>query len=171
MRRDAIERLLPAVFQAAAQADGGRNPMAALLDVMQMLHEPTEGSLAALDNLFAPYRTPDKFMPYLARWVAVEHLGGDSGGIPVARLRDLVHQATTLARWRGTKVGLLLALKLATGVDGFTIEEPRAFHFIIRVPDTAADQLELVKTLVAAEKPAATTCEIIVAPDAEGAPS
>jgi phage tail-like protein len=169
MQRQAIERLLPAAFQRAA-VDG--SPLAALLDVMEAMHAPDEAVLADIDDLFAPYRAPDRFIAYLARWVALDHLvnqprpGVASQLMPIGRLRDLVAQGATLARWRGTPYGMRLALRTATGVDGFVIDEPvdRPFHIVVRVPQAAAAQLALIVRLVEAEKPAATTSEVLVDP-------
>jgi phage tail-like protein len=167
MRRAAIERLLPAAYQRAS-VDG--SVLRALIDVMETLHIPDEQILAESDELFAPYRTPDRFAAYLLRWVAMDHvLAGpsrDAAALPVGRLRDLVAEGAALARWRGTPYGMRRALSIATGVRGFVIDEPadRAFHFVVRTPQAAADQLALIQRVVEAEKPAATTFEVRVDP-------
>lgn len=154
MRRASIERLLPAVYQRAATPG---TVLSALLDAMEKLHAPTEDALAAVEDLFHPYRTPDRLLPFLARWVAVDD------ALPVDRLRDLVAHAAGLAQRRGTAAGLRAFLDIATGVPGFAIEEPpdRPFHVVVRVPPAAAHQIELVRRIVALEKPAATTCSVV----------
>ncbi|KAB1903870.1 phage tail protein, partial [Micromonospora sp. AMSO31t] len=161
MRRAAIERLLPAAYQRAA---GPGSVLSALLDVMEALHAPDEAVLADVDALFAPYRTPDGFVAYLTRWVAMDHVVAAPRTdaplpLPVGRLRDLVAHGALLARWRGTPYGMRTALELATGVTGFVLEEPadRPFHVVVRVPPAAADRLALVTRIVEAEKPAAVT--------------
>ncbi|GAA4468858.1 phage tail protein [Phytohabitans houttuyneae] len=164
MHREAIERLLPAAFQDAATPG---SPLAALLGVMEALHEPAERALDAADALYLPYRTRDGFVDFLARWVAVDHLRsapGDAEPMPIGRLRNLVAEGAMLARWRGTPEGMRMALSVATGVTTFVIEEPpdRPFHFVVRVPAAAAGQLPLIMRIVAAEKPAASTSELIV---------
>lgn len=166
MRHQAIERLLPAAYQRAAMPG---SVLGALLDVMEAMHAPDEAVLDSVDHLFAAYRTREQLLPYLARWLALDHLVPQArpGGaarlpVPAGRLRNLVAEGATLAQWRGTPDGLRRMLEVATGVTGFTIEEPadRPFHVVVRVPPTAVDQLALVRRIVAAEKPAATTAEV-----------
>ncbi len=158
MRSDQIARLLPVAYQRAVTPG---SVLSALLGSMQELHAPSEAVLAAVDTLAAAYRAPDALVPFLTRWVALDHLGV-AGTLPAGRLRDLVARGAYLARWRGTASGLRALLETATGVPGFTVEEPagRPFHIVIRVPAPAADRLELVRHLVALEKPAATTCDV-----------
>lgn len=174
MRRAAIERLLPAAYQRAA---GPGSVLGALLDVMEALHAPDEAVLADVDALFDPYRTPDGFVAYLTRWVAMDHVVAAPRAdaplpLPAGRLRDLVAHGALLARWRGTPYGMRTALELATGVTGFVLDEPpeRPFHLVVRVPPAAADRLALVTRIVEAEKPAAVTVEVLASPvDAEPA--
>jgi phage tail-like protein len=157
MRRESIERLLPAAYQRAATP---ASPLGALLEVMEMLHAPSEARLAAVDDLFAPYRTPDAFVAFLARWVAIgDHLIGTTD---VGRLRDLIANAAYLAQWRGTAAGLIRVIELATGLSGVEVCEPRPFHVLVSLPATGAAHLELVRRIASAEKPAATTCEVVV---------
>jgi phage tail-like protein len=164
MRRQAIERLLPAMYQRAATPGG---VLYALLDVMESMHAPSEATLAAVDDLVAPYRTPDALVPFLIGWVALDHIAprGRTQSIPVGRLRNLVGRSAELAAWRGTAFGLRTMLETVTGVTGFIIEEPadRPFHIAVRVPPAALDQIDLVRRVVAAEKPAATTCAVVPA--------
>jgi phage tail-like protein len=167
MRHQAIERLLPAAYQRAAAPGSVLN---ALLDVMETMHAPDEAVLDTVDDLFAAYRTQDSFVPFLARWLVLDHLlpqprAGRNDArlpVPVGRLRDLVAEGAALAQWRGTPDGLRRTLEVATGVGGFTIDEPpdRPYHFVVRVPPAAADQLALIRRVVEAEKPAATTTEV-----------
>ncbi|GAA5010861.1 phage tail protein [Actinopolymorpha pittospori] len=155
MRRPAIDRLLPTTYQQAA---GPGTVLGGLLDAMERLHAPDEDLLDRVEDIAAPYRAPDQLVPYLARWVVLDHLS--SARIPVGRLRDLVANGADLARWRGTRRGLVRFLEIATGVPGFSIEEPRPFAFVVRVPEAAADQGDLIRRIVEAEKPAATTYEV-----------
>jgi len=168
MRRAAIERLLPSAYQRASVPG---SVLHALIGVMETLHEPDERILAESDELVSPYRTPDPFPAYLLHWVAMDHVLAAptreaANALPVGRLRDLVAEGALLAQWRGTPFGLRRALRLATGVSGFVIDEPpdRAFHFVVRAPQAAADRLPLVRRIVEAEKPAATTFEVVVDP-------
>ena len=172
MRRAAIERLLPAVYQRTAGPGG---VLGAVLDVMEQLHAPDEARLETVDDLFAPYRTPDGFVGFLASWLALDPFAppGSAGGlangarppsVPVGRLRDLVATGAELAQWRGTATGLIGMVETALGVSGVQVQEPpgRAFHFVVRVPASAAGQLDLVRRITEAVKPAATTYEVTI---------
>jgi phage tail-like protein len=166
MRHQAIERLLPYAYQRAATS---ASVLSALLHVMEDMHAPDEAVLETVDDLFAAYRAPDRLLPFLARWLALDHLIPQGGAgqaerlpIPIGRLRDLVAEGAALAQLRGTPEGLRRILEIATGVTGFAIEEPvsRPYHFVVRVPPAAADQLGLIRRVVDTEKPAATTAEV-----------
>ncbi|MGW5555650.1 phage tail protein [Micromonospora sp. NPDC003944] len=166
MRRSAIERLLPAAYQRACVPG---SVLWALLDVMEGLHAPDEAVLAEVDALFDPYRAPDALVVRLTRWVAMDHVVASPRPdaplpLPVGRLRDLVANAALLARWRGTPYGIRRALELATGMSGFTIDEPaeQPFHVVVRVPAAAAGQLAVITRIVEAEKPASATVEIVL---------
>lgn len=188
MRAEAIERLLPAVFRAGAQP---ASPLAAVLAAMEALHQPAESRLAGLDLIFDPRRTPDAFVPLLARWLDLDRLLEERPGmahpgsgrpprdrsgrltdtIEIGRLRELTAAAAYLSRWRGTAKGLKLFLETATGVQGFGIDEqvlgqngrPRPFHLKVLVPAAAAPQLPLVRRIVELEKPAYETFETEIA--------
>lgn len=166
MRHEAIERLLPSAYQREA-ATG--TVLSALLHVMQDMHAPDEAVLETVDDLFAAYRTRQRLLPYLARWLALDHLLPQAGigpsaplPMPAGRLRNLIAEGASLAQLRGTPEGLCRTLEIATGVTGFAIEEPasRPYHFVVRVPAAAADQLLFIRRIVDAEKPAATTAEV-----------
>ena len=145
MRRAAIERLLPAAYQRDASGTG---VLTALLAVMESLHAPSEGTLAAVDDLFGPYRAPDRLMPFLAGWVALDHVvaAGASravqsgAGRPDPGPRRPRRRTGPVARHRGRTPALL---QTATGCAGFVIDEPpeRPFHIVVRVPAAAADHL------------------------------
>jgi phage tail-like protein len=162
MRSDQIALLLSAAYQRAATPG---SVLSALLDAMEEPHAPSEAVLAAGDTLAAPYQAPAPLLPFLTRWVALDHLG-IADAVPACRLRDLIACGAYLARWRGTATGLRALLETTTGVTGFTIEEDadRLFHIVVRVPAEAAGHMDLLRRLVALEKPAATTCELVVEP-------
>jgi phage tail-like protein len=165
------------MFQRAA---GEHTVVGAVLDVMAELHEPDEAILAGIDGIFDPYRTPDRFVPFLARWVDLDRVLPPDvpPGEPVpfapgyGCLRNLVATGAELAQWRGTSAGLRWFLRLATGVDGFTVVEDlvdRPFHIEVHVPPDAVPYRELVERIVAMEKPAFVTASVVV-PD-ESAPA
>ncbi|MFL5757068.1 MAG: phage tail protein [Chloroflexota bacterium] len=148
MRRDEIERFLPAVYQLAlhpfAVADEPETPdaprtigpdplLGALLDTMEMLHAPVEDVLANLDRYIDPERAPARFVPFLAGWLDLDWLLVASPDEPspaapllatgLDRLRALVTRAADLTRREATPAGLVDFLETATGVEGFAIHE------------------------------------------------
>jgi phage tail-like protein len=171
MRRDAIERLLPTMYQVASVPG---TVLATILGEMEALHTPDEAILARIDDVFDPYRTSEGFVSFLARWVDLdrflvdEHTAIGSGPVDdsfpsgVGRLRNLVAISAGLAQWRGTAGGLRWLLETATGIPGFAVEEPeeRPFHIIVRVPAGAEPWMALVRRIVTMEKPAYTTAEV-----------
>jgi phage tail-like protein len=174
MKREAIEELLPAVFRQTSRPG---SPLRAILESMEELHAPPESVLAELDRYFDPYRTPDSFVPFLARWMDLTRLfqdpsrpeiGPNYDVIDLGRLRELIAAAARLARWRGTPQGLLTFLTIATGVTGFEIEEgvagdrnePRPFHIKVRITPDAEPYRQLCDRIVRLEKPAYVTYEL-----------
>jgi phage tail-like protein len=170
MQRPQIDRLLPGMYQRVAEPG---TMLAAALDVMAELHERDEEILTGIDAYFDPYRAPDGHLAFLARWVDLDRLlppdAATDQPVPFPSgygcLRNLIAGAADLAQWRGTSAGLRWFLQLATGVAGFTIDEAvpgRVFHIRVHVPEAAAPYLELVERIVAMEKPAFVTAEMIV---------
>ena len=174
MKQSEIKQLLPEILQRTVRSGG---PLHALLAVMEDLHAPSEATLDELETYVDPYRTPDRFVPYLARWVDLDRLlpesTEDTDGPPhfpsgLGRLRELVAVAAFLSKWRGTRRGLLAFLETATGIDGFQIreqapgthEEHRPYHLDIQVPPDAAAYRELIEQIVEMEKPAYVTYEL-----------
>ncbi|MFD5623722.1 phage tail protein [Streptomyces yangpuensis] len=69
-----------------------------------------------LDNLpsyFDPRLAPADFLAWLASWVG----GADDPDWPTALRREAVARAVELHRWRGTRRGLVEALRLVLGVS------------------------------------------------------
>ncbi len=183
MRRNEIEGLLPEIFQRTIRPG---NPLFALLDVMELLHAPSEQVLERLDAFFDPYRAPDRLVPYLARWVDLERFladssGGDGESAPgqvsdpfpsgTGRLRELIADVAFLSKWRGTAKGLLRFLETATGVQGFEVHErvlgsdgrPRPFHIRVRAPSETEIYRGLIERIIENEKPAYVTYELAFA--------
>jgi phage tail-like protein len=172
MKRTEIERLLPGIFQRTVRPG---NPTFALLEVMEALHAPSEAILDDVDRIFDPHRTPDGFLPFLARWVNLERLfagSRDRGSLRSSflltagrgRLRELIAAAADLWRWRGTRKGLVLFLETATGVRGFEISgdlrddgTPEPFGLVVRIPAAAEGHEPLIERILDLEKPAHVT--------------
>jgi phage tail-like protein len=178
MKRVEIERLLPSVIERTVQL---RGPLAAILDVMEALHLPSEAALARFDAAFDPRRTSDDFVPYLARWVDMDRLFDQPRGPATSqrsrraistgsgRLRELVASAAYLSRWRGTAKGLQRFLRTATGENDFDIKEnvdgdgrPKAFHFVVIAPASISPHQRLIKRIIESEKPAYVTYELVI---------
>jgi phage tail-like protein len=175
MKSAEIAQFLPAVFRNRLEGDA---VLSSVLDVMEMLHAPIEAVLAEIDATYDPRRASAPFVAMLARWVDLERVD-DTGtdrtarladDVPVGRLRELVARSFEISQWRGTSRGLALFLELATGVDGFLIEEPSAndpasaFHLRVHVPAAAANAMRLIERIVDSEKPAYTTWESLITP-------
>jgi phage tail-like protein len=176
MRASDIAGLLPWVYQRTLVPG---SPLDAMLASMEGLQAPADGALASLDRYFDPRRAPDGFVPYLARWLALdwvlvrpaEHYyapGGTDEPIQsgVGRLRELVAAATFLAQRRGTASGIVRFLELATGVSGFAVDERvpgRPFFVAFTMPKAAQPYETMVRTIIEAEKPAYLEYELQVA--------
>ena len=175
MKATQIKRLLPGVFQTAAE---GATPLATILKIMEGMHAPTEAILNRLEAYFDPHRTPDAFVPYLASWVDLENLLDQHGSTDasfstgVGRLRELTAAAVLLSKWRGTRKGLSLFLETATGLTDFTINEMVAdsrgemipFHMHILAPAAATAHRAVIERIVDLEKPAYVTYDLEFAP-------
>lgn len=169
MKQTGIEQLLPEIMRRTL---GAGKPMNAILGVMEELHAPAEAHLARIDQLFNPYATPARFVPYLASWLDLERFFEVSGSEPVTsgggRVRELIARAAWLSQWRGTGRGLIAFLETATGAAGFTIDEhaqQQAFHISVRVPGALAHHRALIARIVDSEKPACVTAEIHYDPE------
>jgi phage tail-like protein len=176
MKQNDIKRLLPTVFQRAVRP-GAQSPLFALLQVMEDLHQPSEVVLAQIETYFDPRRAPDQFVPYLAQWVDLEWILTESPAkdSPASRslpsgmglLRELVAAAAFLAKWRGTRAGLLRFLQIATGLKGFDLVEnvtasgqPRPYHLWIRAPKDTTKYQAMIDRIISLEKPAYVTYEL-----------
>ncbi|WP_250454440.1 phage tail protein [Caballeronia sp. ATUFL_M2_KS44] len=182
MKRREIEALLPALFSNAAQQ--GNAVLNALLEVMEALHERPEAILRDFDAWFDPLRTPDAFVPWLARWVDLDRFFVRSSrtgaaapvSVGVGRLRELIRQASYLSKWRGTRKGLIAFLETAVGVSGFEVHEAveqadgsvKAFHIRVSMPASAERHRVLIEQIIQSEKPAHITYELQVLGNAQG---
>jgi len=178
MKRSEIERLLPNVFRRTVRSD---NPLLAILEVMSALHEPSEAVLERLDATFNPFRAREDFVPFLACWLDLERLFDEPPGLThtrytsrppistgIERLRALTAAAAYLSQWRGTRKGLDLFLEIATGIEGFVIEEqvpgpdgqPIPFHLRVIAPEVVKPHQSLIERIIESEKPAYVTYEL-----------
>ena len=182
MKRSEIESLLPSVVQRAIRP---LSPLSAILDVMEALLRPSEQALTRLAAAFDPRRTPDDFVPFLARWVDMDRLfaeGHDAESIVwsrstistgLGRLRELVASAAYISRWRGTTKGLLRFLHTATGYKDFEIKEnvdgdgqPKLFHLVVIAPASMQPHKVLIERIIESEKPAYVTYDLVIKSEA-----
>ena len=180
MDRARIARYLPENYQLAAADE--RGALSAILAVMEGMHAPAERVLRSLDSFVDPYRASDPFVLMQASWLGLDRYfewSGGSVGVGDARfaagndrLRLLIAELPSLVRSRGTRLALTRFLEVATGVPGFVIEDAndfgttRTFHLIVHVPKDAVPLIDLVRRIVAGERPAHATYEIRL-PEAE----
>jgi hypothetical protein len=159
---------------------------------MEALHRPSEEILGEVETTFMAYRAPQRFVPYLARWVDLDRFFLASSNecpesneavprrsIGLGNLRELIAAAAYLSQWRGTSRGLVLFLETATGVQGFEIDEqvpaadglPRPFHLLVRAPGGTETHRALIERIIEQEKPAYVTYELEFAQEEqEGTP-
>jgi phage tail-like protein len=176
VKAEEIGYLLPGVFQRTMRPGGA---LLALLKAMDAMHAPAQNALEHFDAILDPWRTPDPFVPMLARWVDLERIfeRRSQGKEPalhqlmptgLGRLRALIAAAAYLSQWRGTRKGLLLFLQIGTGLSGFQIDEqvmgqdgkPRSFHVRISAPTAAESARELIEQIIESERPAHVTYEL-----------
>lgn len=169
MKRTGIEQLLPEIMRRTL---GAGKPMDAILGVMESLHAPAEDCLLHIEQVFNPYATERRFVPYLASWVDLDRFFDASASEPISsgsgRVRELIARAAWLSKWRGTERGLLAFLETATGATGFAVDEQAGrapFHIRVRVPAALAPHRALIARIVASEKPAYVTAEIEYEPE------
>lgn len=158
MKRERIAELLPTVFRRALPHSP---PLAAVLGVMEAMHGPSENALAHFGDALNPRTAPDRFVPFLASWTGLDFVSEGATPIDLSRLRELIAMSSILAKWRGTATGLILFVEIATGLRGFSVEEPRPFHFVLRAPLAALPWQELIERIVATEKPAYVTSDVV----------
>jgi hypothetical protein len=168
MRPPEIALLLPEVYRTGLGEDGALD---ALLEVMSKLHGSLEDAIAEPAMLVDPRRAPDRLTPILASWVGLRRYL-DTEGDPLGDrpdpgdLRELAVIGAELGRRRGSSDSLRLFLETATGTGGFAISEDaaRPFHFRVTLPAAARSRKDLILKIIAAEKPAFATFDLIENP-------
>jgi phage tail-like protein len=105
-------------LQLDGHAIGVYRPRATPADFLARFLANTEGVLTTLEDRVAhahllsdPTSAPAEGLDWLAGWVGIAF----DPALPEARRRDWLRAAGELARWHGTRRGLLLALDVATG--------------------------------------------------------
>ena len=177
MERARILRYLPENYQLAAIDE--RGVMGAMLAIMEAMHAPVDRVLRSIDAYFDPFRAPDPFVLMQASWLGLDRYFDWSGGVPgvgdarypagTDQLRLLIAEFPQLVRSRGTNHSLTRFLEVATGVRGFVVEDGKsadeAFHVVVQCPAAAKPLEDLVKRVVAGERPAHATWEVRIIAD------
>jgi phage tail-like protein len=171
-----IVNYLPQIYQRTDLT--GRNFVRDFLWVVQHLQFETDEKLENLEQYFDPHECPERFLPYLASWVALTLEAGWSE----TKKRSLIKKAVELYHLRGTPRGLKVYLRIFTGVEPTIIENAwpfdglvvgmsstvgvdtvlthhvnKAHSFIVHIPlpfgDVDVDTLRRIHRIIEQEKP------------------
>lgn len=164
MSPEKVALILPAIVQSAIERG---SPLDALVRVMAELHSSVEAETGRFPATLSPWETPEPFVPMLERWVGL----GPGIAVDEVHTRHLIERAAGLWRMRGTELGIVRLLELATGLTGYRVragEEP--FALVLEAPAEARDQENRVRRIVHAMKPAAVRFGGIAYPSEGGEP-
>jgi phage tail-like protein len=147
------------------------------LHIFEDILQPLEAMVDNIPYYFDPGMTPGTFLPWLASWLGLVL----DERWPTDRHRELITSAVELYRWRGTKKGLREFLRIYTGVVPQITEpvsgpkaklgpntklglnaylgggEPFNFTVTIAMEDLAEVDINIVRAIIEAQKPAHTT--------------
>lgn len=155
--------------------------------VFEDILTPIEGVVGQAHLYLDPGMMPQEFLPWIASWL---DLVLDENW-PVDKRRNLVRSAVELYRWRGTRRGLREYVRVYTGVEPTITEHlggialgsqahlgentvlgegrDHCFTVTLEVEDPEAIDVQRVKTIIEAEKPAHTAYILNVVHRAEPA--
>lgn len=163
MKSHRILQLLPEIVRRTVHEGTAISDVVA---VMEQLHAPVEDVLDTFPTYLDPYRCPEAFVPMLAHWVGLGWLLADSfpdvADVEHGALRELIVHSSELAKARGTEPGLARFLRLATGVDTFTVlpDPATGFGIDVRGPAAAKPHRALARRITLHEKPAFVTASL-----------
>lgn len=150
--------LLPEVLRRAEAVD----PIfQGLVLAMSDMRSPIVAHLDALHDRFDPDRATPGALLAMSRWLGIP----DGHPIDARARAALVREAIELARWRGTRSGLLRYLELALGVAGCEVrDDEHPFHLVVRIPSELERERKRITHIVAHQKPAHLTFTIEAMP-------
>ncbi len=155
--------------------------MGRFLMIFESILGPIEGVLDNISSYFDAGTAPEELLPWLASWV---DLALDETW-PLERRRELVGSAVELFRDRGTRRGMREYLRVYSGVEPKITEDyggislagqarlgtntvlgdgrPHTFSVTLELDDPNSVNVEQLKAIIEAEKPAHTgyTLEIL----------
>ncbi len=161
--------------------------MGQFLMIFQSILDPIEHTVDGIPFYFDPRFTPETLLPWLASWLG---LALDPAW-PLARRRELVRKAADLYRWRGTRRGLAEYLRIYTGcqpeitefIPGFPIDGTArlgvntqlgspgtGFHFTVTIELTEGTDINVIRSIIEAQKPAHTVYSLQLKQKAEHLP-
>lgn len=151
--RDRIKRLLPGSYQAAVE-QRPQGAVAALIEATHGMLAPVDRRIRALPETLSANGAPDDFVPLLAGWLATGATSRDA----LPPNREWLRRATEIAQSRGTARGLVLTLEVATGVQGFTVDEGvDDFHLTVSAPLHLRGLEGALRSLIDRQRPAHMT--------------
>lgn len=143
MKAALIAQLLPEYFRRSLDAGKqSENQLEAFLKVMEVSHTPTEAILDNLPAFFSPYQSPHSLLDFLQACVAFQNLPLES--MSPAQKREMLAQAASLQRKKGTETGLMQILEIITG---YKVE-------VMSVTEAMSTQDKLLEELVPKDREA-----------------
>jgi phage tail-like protein len=161
--------------------------MGRFLMIFESILTPIERMVSTVDYHLDPGMMPEDALPWIASWL---DLVLDENW-PVEKRRKLVSSAVELFRWRGTRRGLREYLMVYTGAEPVITEHlggvrldgqarlgentvlgeghDHCFSVKLEVEDASAVDLERVRAIIEAEKPAHTAYTLNVVQKRAGA--
>lgn len=166
--RQSYLRYLPAVYQEDSHS---RAFLERFLALFETCFTTLEGEIDRVSRLFDPGSVPVEFMDDLAAWLGI---AADENW-PEAKRRQLIKQAVSLYKKRGTCAGIAEIIELFTGTAPLLLENyagPHRFAVLLNpvsatngnftVQEFSSAQLSTVGRLINSEKPAHTEAELVV---------
>jgi phage tail-like protein len=149
---------LPALFHTPpARSDGShaerRGFLSRYVKIFEAIWEPLEQRQDHLALYFDPRTCPDACIPLLAHWLGIVF----PADTPHERRRQVLAAASGLAELRGTRMGVIEAIRVYTGlVARITDVEhaPYVFCIDVIIPADSTVRAELIEAVVRIYKPA-----------------
>lgn len=158
---DGLIRLLPAfLLKELEKQTEIKSFIERFLRIFERQFADIEWKVEQIPKIFDPWMAEDKFLKYIASWLALEL--PDQWG--EATRRALIDNITSIYNKRGTLDGLKLILSIYLGAAVKQIEEigdqPHVFKVVVYFPhyDPAvlAQRIRAIRNLIDVEKPAHT---------------